>query len=121
LLQAHDQSLGMLGLSLGRAMLPCSSLKHATWLRRVVTEQASAQMAVNEVFALFEKYGANAYVGEHISQAEHSLQAADLARKAGFDRNAVIAALLHGFAHSWHDMSMRNGTSVASNRSIMLS
>lgn len=35
------------------------------------------------------------YIGENISQLEHSLQAADRARRAGADDATVIAALLH--------------------------
>ncbi|KAL1868373.1 hypothetical protein Plec18167_008299 [Paecilomyces lecythidis] len=42
-----------------------------------------------------EKFGQGDYIGESISQLEHSLQAASQARDSGADDELILAALLH--------------------------
>lgn len=64
-----------------RATLP-SALQHAT-------------QTVDTLFKFIEAQGDSDYIGEAVSQLEHSLQAADLAQKAGADDETVLAALLH--------------------------
>lgn len=54
---------------------------------------------VDEVFALYEKYGANDYIGEPVSQLEHMAQSAQLAEEEGFDDDVIIAAFLHDIGH----------------------
>ncbi len=44
---------------------------------------AHAKKVVKDLFALLEKQGQAGYIGEAISQLEHSLQAADSARRSG--------------------------------------
>lgn len=58
-----------------------------------------AAMPIDEIFALFASRGESAYGGEAVSQAQHALQAADLARRAGASDLLVAAALLHDVGH----------------------
>ena len=48
---------------------------------------------------LFASEGANDYFGEAVTQAEHLLQAATLAERAGAEPSLVAAALLHDVGH----------------------
>jgi len=48
---------------------------------------------------LFARRGAAAYHGEAVSQAEHALQAAELAERDGAPDRLVVAALLHDVGH----------------------
>ncbi|KAJ5462093.1 uncharacterized protein N7458_003645 [Penicillium daleae] len=56
--------------------------------------QTPAERAALLVNAL-EQHGQGDYIGESINQLEHSLQAADQARKSGARDELVIAALFH--------------------------
>ena len=60
--------------------------------------------AIDEIHAIFEARGADAYLGEPVSQSEHALQAAFAAERAGAPRHLVAAALLHDFGHLVHDL-----------------
>lgn len=55
--------------------------------------------AVDQIFELFGTAGRAAYYGEAVSQTEHALQAAHLARGAGAAPDLVVAALLHDIGH----------------------
>lgn len=55
--------------------------------------------AVDQIFAMFDTAGRAAYYGEAVSQTEHALQAAHLARGAGAAPELVVAALLHDLGH----------------------
>jgi len=57
------------------------------------------QATVNEVFALYEKYGDEDYIGEPVSQLEHMSQAASLAEQEGYDDEVVLAAFFHDIGH----------------------
>lgn len=54
---------------------------------------------VDEVLALLVDQGARRYGGEAISQFDHALQCATLARSAGEPDAMVAAALLHDYGH----------------------
>jgi [1-hydroxy-2-(trimethylamino)ethyl]phosphonate dioxygenase len=54
---------------------------------------------VDTIMKLFAERGAAAYHGEAVSQAEHALQAAELAERAGNADHLVVAALLHDVGH----------------------
>jgi len=58
-----------------------------------------AVMPIDELFRLFASRGEEAYGGEAVSQAQHALQAADLARRADAPAALVAAALLHDVGH----------------------
>lgn len=49
--------------------------------------------------AIFTRRGAEAYLGEPVTIAEHMLQAAQLAEQEGADERLVAAALLHDIGH----------------------
>jgi phosphonate degradation associated HDIG domain protein len=51
------------------------------------------------IMELFGRRGAAAYHGEAVSQAEHALQAAELAEREGAPDRLVVAALLHDVGH----------------------
>ena len=59
----------------------------------------SAQVAVDEVFALYEKFGREDYIGEPVSQIEHMCQAAQLAEAEGYDDDVILAAFFHDIGH----------------------
>lgn len=54
---------------------------------------------INEVFALYERFGNSDYIGEPVSQIEHMSQAAELAMAEGFDDEVVLAAFFHDIGH----------------------
>ena len=57
---------------------------------------------IDELAERFASHGAEPY-GEAISQAEHALQCATLAERAGCADSLVIAALLHDIGHLYED------------------
>lgn len=57
--------------------------------------EASARSTVRDLFAFITAQGIGDYIGEKVSQLQHSLQAATLAQKAGADDDTVLGALLH--------------------------
>jgi phosphonate degradation associated HDIG domain protein len=59
---------------------------------------------VEEIVALFERRGAEAYFGEAVSQLEHALQAAHQAVRENASNALVVAALLHDVGHLLHDL-----------------
>lgn len=54
--------------------------------------------SIDEVLALFDAHGDNRY-DEELSQRDHAVQTAALARAAGADDALVVAALLHDIGH----------------------
>ena len=54
---------------------------------------------VGVIAALFASEGAAGYLGEPVTQAEHMLQAAALAERAGAPPALIAAALLHDVGH----------------------
>jgi len=62
---------------------------------------------VDEIFALFESRGDEAYFGEPVSQTEHALQAAHQAEQEGAPDALVVAALLHDIGHLVHGLDER--------------
>ncbi len=52
-----------------------------------------------EITALFEARGQDAYFGEPVTQLAHALQAADWAARSGADEETIVAALLHDIGH----------------------
>lgn len=57
------------------------------------------QTTVDKVFALYELYGDEDYIGEPVSQLEHMWQAAILAQADGYDDEVVLAAFFHDIGH----------------------
>jgi phosphonate degradation associated HDIG domain protein len=65
------------------------------------------QELTNQIFSLYEQFGAEEYAGEKVSQLEHMVQAAQLAMEEGYDDEVVLAAFLHDVGHLLpvHDVS----------------
>ena len=57
---------------------------------------------VNDIFALYEKHGAENYYGEEVSQLEHMCQSAELARLGGYDDEVILAAFFHDIGYLIH-------------------
>lgn len=80
--------------------------------------QESAASMISTLFSFVEAQGYADYIGEAVSQLEHSLQAAHLAKEAGADEDTVLGALLHDIgrfipdADSMPAMIASNGTYV---------
>jgi gamma-butyrobetaine dioxygenase len=55
--------------------------------------------AADQIIEMLESRGGEAYLGEPLSQLDHALQTARLARESGADDSLVIAALLHDLGH----------------------
>ena len=62
---------------------------------------ASSRNPVERILALFDAQGALAY-GESVTQLEHALQCAQLARDEGANDALITAALLHDMGHLIH-------------------
>jgi len=58
-----------------------------------------AQATVDEIFSLYEQYGASDYIGEPVSQIEHMCQAAQLADVENYDDEVILAAFFHDIGH----------------------
>lgn len=54
---------------------------------------------VDELLAIYERRGAQAYFGECVSVTEHALQSACFAQRAKAQPELIIAALLHDIGH----------------------
>ncbi len=54
---------------------------------------------VDFLAGIFERRGAEAYLGEDVTMAQHMLQGAELAEKAGAGDEMIAAALLHDIGH----------------------
>lgn len=58
-----------------------------------------AEAITHEIFQLYEKFGADDYIGEPVSQIEHMSQSAELAMEARCDDEIVLAAFFHDIGH----------------------
>lgn len=59
----------------------------------------SGALAVAELFALCRQQAGADYIGEAVSQLEHMVQAAELARDEGADEELILAAFCHDVGH----------------------
>jgi phosphonate degradation associated HDIG domain protein len=66
--------------------------------REDFSEPTSANI-VAFLAGIFERRGAEEYLGESVTMAEHMLQAAQCAERAGQPEAVVVAALLHDIGH----------------------
>jgi len=81
-----------------------SAQQHIITLHLVVLNQVLAMLTkvryrVEYLISLYENYGSEMYFGEHVTQLQHALQAAQLAEQNGADTETVIAAFLHDIGH----------------------
>ena len=54
---------------------------------------------VNYIEDIFDRRGAESYLGEDVTMSQHMLQAAQCAEKSGADNSLIVAALLHDIGH----------------------
>lgn len=79
-----------------------------------------ARSTISQLFNFIALQGDRDYIGERVSQLEHSLQAAHLAQQAGADEETILGALLHDVgrfipaADKMPKMIAPNGTYVGS-------
>ena len=59
------------------------------------SSEAHARETIKELFSFIEAQGHGDYLGEAVSQLQHTLQAATLAEQSGADTETIIGALLH--------------------------
>lgn len=57
--------------------------------------EAEVRDKIQELFKFIEVQGQGDYLGESVSQLQHTLQAAKLAQDAGCDEETILGALLH--------------------------
>src|ERR1700761_3176170 len=57
--------------------------------------EAKTRATVKELFAFLDAQGQGDYLGEAVSQLQHSLQTATQAEQAGADNETIIGSLLH--------------------------
>jgi len=57
-----------------------------------------------QIIGLFETKGDSMYGGEAVTQLEHALQAADLAKQNQASDTLIAASLLHDIGHLLHDL-----------------
>ena len=54
---------------------------------------------MNFIRKIFKKAGNEIYIGEKISQIQHMAQTAQLAEKAGFNKQVIVGSFLHDIGH----------------------
>lgn len=64
-----------------------------------MTQDLTAQTIVPFIADIFERKGADSYLGEQVTMSEHMLQGALLAEQAGASDDIVAGALLHDIGH----------------------
>lgn len=62
-------------------------------------QQLSKTEKLDLIFGLYDRHGAEDYIGEPVSQIEHMCQSAQLAEKEGFDDEVILAAFFHDIGH----------------------
>jgi [1-hydroxy-2-(trimethylamino)ethyl]phosphonate dioxygenase len=64
-----------------------------------MTQPLTSDTIVDVIADIFERRGAESYLGEDVTMSEHMLQAAVCAEKTGAGEDMVVAALLHDIGH----------------------
>ena len=62
-------------------------------------DETGRREVVDTIVDIFRRNGAEEYLGEPVTMAEHMLQTAYFTAEAGGDDDAVIAALIHDIGH----------------------
>ncbi|KIX09543.1 uncharacterized protein Z518_00623 [Rhinocladiella mackenziei CBS 650.93] len=87
---------GALRYGYGSPMLSVDAGKQLEFEEGTRAQSAStAAQAASRIIEILQSYGQSDYIGEAISQVEHSLQCANLAAQSSADAATVVAALLH--------------------------
>ena len=62
-------------------------------------DRISNDSIVDYIEDVFRRRGAESYLGEQVTMAQHMLQTAQCAEQAGADNSQIVAALLHDIGH----------------------
>ncbi len=62
-------------------------------------DSINADSIVDHIEDVFMRRGADSYLGEPVTMAQHMLQTAQCAEQAGADNGQIVAALLHDIGH----------------------
>lgn len=62
-------------------------------------EERSIEARIEAIFGLYDRHGGADYIGEPVSQLEHMVQSAELAQRAGFPEEVILAAFFHDIGH----------------------
>jgi phosphonate degradation associated HDIG domain protein len=62
-------------------------------------DRISADSIVDYIEDVFSRRGAESYLGEQVTMAQHMLQTAQCAEQAGANNSQIVAALLHDIGH----------------------
>lgn len=84
-------------------------------------DEKTAINNIDEVFSLYEKYGAADYIGESVSQIQHMSQSAVLAKQEGYDDEIVLAAFFHDIGHLYEHVAavkQMDGYGVANHEAL---
>ncbi len=57
------------------------------------------ELKTNQILDLYQKYGHELYFGENVTQLQHALQSAELAKAKQSDDETILAAFLHDIGH----------------------
>jgi phosphonate degradation associated HDIG domain protein len=74
-------------------------------------KKPEAERISDEIIQLYSLYGGEEYSGEKVSQLEHMVQSAQLAKAEGFDDEVVLAAFLHDIGHIAEKVTNENSMS----------
>ena len=74
-------------------------------------KKQEAERISNEIIHLYSIYGGEEYSGEKVSQLEHMVQSAQLAKAEGFNDEVVLAAFLHDIGHIAEKVTDENSMS----------
>lgn len=58
-----------------------------------------AQSIADEIMGFYQQHGGEEYAGEKVTQLEHMVQSAQLAKEQGYSDDVVLAAFLHDIGH----------------------
>ena len=62
-------------------------------------DEINSDTIVDHIEDVFRRRGAESYLGEEVTMAQHMLQTAQCAEQAGADNSQIVAALLHDIGH----------------------
>ncbi|KIW76255.1 hypothetical protein Z517_11001 [Fonsecaea pedrosoi CBS 271.37] len=93
--QGEEYKEGALRYGYGSPMLSIDAGKQLEFDEEEWRSQPRGAQVASRIINILNQYGKSDYIGEPISQIEHSLQCAHLATQSMADRETVAAALLH--------------------------
>ncbi|OAP61447.1 hypothetical protein AYL99_03650 [Fonsecaea erecta] len=93
--EGEEYKEGALRYGYGSPMLSMGAGRQLEFDETEWKSKPSAAQIASRIIDILNQYGKNDYIGEPISQIEHSLQCAHLASQSKADPQTIAAALLH--------------------------